>query len=606
MSTILSPQSESADEPLSAKPTVQSLKKTRWRKRGKSDAQSIQSAWETAPSINGGLDPMARRVMRWAGGKQFDVEPTQWCSYLRDFLDQFESPHRATVAESITTVLLAATVGHWRTACDAELLKTLVTHWRQCVVFGQQDSADASTVRILLGVELPIVLYGVGVTNKSDVNAAAKFLQSMTQCEGFETCLLQQSCQLRPALASIHRSQMMAKANGKKFADDVFDSMFSLAGWTLALTRQDGGRIHFASQDEIGRDQTSGDDGSENASNNEDLKSDIAWLKSMTKIDAETFKPALDAVRGRRGGEGKLAWEVSLPESFWVDGDAGLAVMIPSWDKRRGRINLDFSGATMRIELLAGKCMIFDGPLETATVIDGKSLKAEGGWEVLCDYTDDDVHYLELEQVLSDGVRVQRQFMQLREDDAVLIGDSVLVPQTTDDQTDQDGPAIIQHTVGLPIAGGYAAQSPTETREVFLHRRKKNHAMVIPISAGEWRMGPTMSTLTADEDSASLRWQSFGGQRLYSPLWIDLQRRRFKRPRTWRRLTVAQELSIVADNVASAFRMQSGSSQWMFYRSLVAGGLRTVLGKHMIHDFFASRFDAGDGVHEELVTVEDE
>ena len=383
--------------------------------------------------------------------------------------------------------------------------------------------------------------------------------------------------------------------------------MIDLAGWTLALTERDGSRVSIT--DGLDEDQNAVgdvDEQSDESKAKKNHKSEIAWLKRLTKLDTEAFEPALEAVRGRRGGGGKLAWEVSLPESFWLDGDAGLSVMIPSWDKRRSRMHVDFSGATMRMQLLAGKRPIFDGAVVTTTVVDGETLTAEGGWEILCDYTDDDVHYLELEQVLSGNVRVQRQWMQLRDDDAVLIGDSVIVPSSETD----DGPAIIEHTVRLPIAGDYVGKAEPETREVFLSRGKKSHAMAIPISAGEWRMGPTMSTLVTDETSGDgsheLVWQSFGGQRMYSPLWIDLQRRRFKRPRTWRRLTVAEELSIVPDHTASAFRMQSGSCQWMFYRSLVAGGLRTVLGKHMMHDFFASRFDPSDGVHEELVTVEDE
>ena len=159
---------------------------------------------------------MACRALRWAGGKKFDVEPTQWCSYLRDFLDQFESPHRATLAESFTSVLLAATVGQWRSTCDKPLRQSLVTHWRQCMAYGQQDAADASATRIMLAVELPIALHGVGVTNKSDVNAATKFLSSMVNGEGFETCLLQQQHELRSAMASMIRSQIIAKAHAKK------------------------------------------------------------------------------------------------------------------------------------------------------------------------------------------------------------------------------------------------------------------------------------------------------------------------------------------------------------------------------------------------------
>ena len=322
------------------------------------------------------------------------------------------------------------------------------------------------------------------------------------------------------------------------------------------------------------------------------------WLNHLATLDPDCFKPAAAAALRGEGG-GKLAWEVSLPESCWIDGDAGLAVLIPAWNRRRGRLDVDFSRPVMRVTVGGGKQPALDGEIACQTTIDGSVRKPVSGWEELCQYTDDDVHYLELEQKLDGGAVLQRQLLTLRDDQAVLIGDSVLVPEV-----DSGAAAVgIEHVVRMPIGGQHVARDAAETREVFLRRDDRDQALVIPVGGGEWRVGSTNATLVANGED--LVWRSTGRQRMYSPLWIDLQRRRFDRPRTWRRLTVAEELKLVDSNVATAFRIQSGSSQWMFYRSLVPGRLRTVLGKHLMHDFYASRFDPGDGVHEDLVTVDD-
>ncbi|MDC0295614.1 hypothetical protein OAL35_02040, partial [bacterium] len=70
-------------------------------------------------------------------------------------------------------------------------------------------------------------------------------------------------------------------------------------------------------------------------------------------------------------------------------------------------------------------------------------------------------------------------------------------------------------------------------------------------------------------------------------------------------LTVADQLRIVEPSEANGYRVQFGSEQWMIYRSLKDQKTRTVLGKHLIADFYCSRFDSGDGSHEELITVDD-
>ena len=86
-------------------------------------------------------------------------------------------------------------------------------------------------------------------------------------------------------------------------------------------------------------------------------------------------------------------------------------------------------------------------------------------------------------------------------------------------------------------------------------------------------------------------------------MWFDFQQRRFKRPRTWRQLTVAEELRIVDPDESVAFRIQQGSEQWIVYRMLHGDRTRTFVGKHILADLYCARFNASDGTLEDMLTV---
>ncbi len=103
---------------------------------------------------------------------------------------------------------------------------------------------------------------------------------------------------------------------------------------------------------------------------------------------------------------------------------------------------------------------------------------------------------------------------------------------------------------------------------------------------------------------ASLELRQQGqGSRLYAPLFIDLDHRRFKSPVTWRQLTVAEQLQIQPPSAAVGYRVQVGREQWLFYRSLAAPANRTVLGQNLTAEFYAGCFDS-DGEADELVGIE--
>ena len=220
--------------------------------------------------------------------------------------------------------------------------------------------------------------------------------------------------------------------------------------------------------------------------------------------------------------------------------------------------------------------------------------------------------------------------MVVRDDRCVLLSDAVSDVQPAKGKRVRNVRCISR----FPIANPMTATEEEETREVFLFDGKRR-AMAVPLAASEWRVGPTRSqlrtesnphaesdaTAALDPDEATSVFQSAdakplpapsthlvlettGQGNVYSPLWLDFQSRRFNRKRTWRVLTVGEDLQTIPRETAAAFRLQMGSEHWAVYRSFAGARPRTFLGKNLVADFFAARFHPGDGGMEELVTVD--
>ena len=54
----------------------------------------------------------------------------------------------------------------------------------------------------------------------------------------------------------------------------------------------------------------------------------------------------------------------------------------------------------------------------------------------------------------------------------------------------------------------------------------RKRALAIPLSGSEWRIGPSDSVVQESADGC-LVFSSSGAGRLYAPLWLDFQKRRF-------------------------------------------------------------------------------
>ncbi len=208
----------------------------------------------------------------------------------------------------------------------------------------------------------------------------------------------------------------------------------------------------------------------------------------------------------------------------------------------------------------------------------------ESTWDEVCWFSDDDVDYLEIEAQLTDGLRVQRQILLAREDRFLFLADAVLCGTA----------APLEYSGVLPLAGWVGWDPAAETCESFLTVGKPRagivpRALVLPLALPEWRSAARSGSLARTAAGMELR-QAVHGRSLFAPLFIDLDRRRIRKPFTWRRLTVGEALKAQPNDVAVGYRVEIAKQQWLFYRSLIAGGVRSVLGQQLAREFMVARF----------------
>ena len=245
---------------------------------------------------------------------------------------------------------------------------------------------------------------------------------------------------------------------------------------------------------------------------------------------------------------------------------------------------IDFRAAEVQIELLAeGKPLLRDAWLWQARA-GGRPLTAAGSWEEICWHSDADVDYLELRLPLLDGWKLERQMLLGRKDSCLLLADALIGPRDADVP-----PSELRYAGSLPLASDLTFEPAGETREGWLSKSSRRLATVIPLSLPEWRCEFCHGDVS-EADGMLAYSVAAHGRNLFAPLWLDLTTVRAKRPITWRRLTVGEELHAVPRDLATGFRVQFGIEQWLVYRSLARRSNRTILGQNFSTEFACCRF----------------
>lgn len=251
-----------------------------------------------------------------------------------------------------------------------------------------------------------------------------------------------------------------------------------------------------------------------------------------------------------------------------------------------------YGGRHVQTELCCGRAVLWSGVWQLEVRCNGRAAKPLSDWEEVLRVTDGEADCLELGIELSEGLRVERQILLARKDCFLFLADRILAQQ----------PVRLDYRACLPLAPAVGFRGAEESREGFLTALRRRRALVLPLALPEWRADDRFGSLEQSNRGLEL-CQSAEGRGMFAPLFFDLEPHRFGRPLTWRRLTVAENLQAVADDVAAGFRVQISGRQWLVYRSLAPKANRTLLGHNLATETVVARFQR-DGEVDAILEIE--
>ncbi|ADB15702.1 hypothetical protein Psta_1018 [Pirellula staleyi DSM 6068] len=334
-------------------------------------------------------------------------------------------------------------------------------------------------------------------------------------------------------------------------------------------------------------------------------KEDRLLVKQGLALFPKAQRAVLEELLEASGSAKAKTSTSALPPPANYSESAGVAILRSSWQAPRTQVTVTFVDATCTLEVLAAGEPVFSGDWPLEVKLDGAAIAPSDSWEEVLWHSDADVDYLEIEIALEGGVRLQRQILLSRKDHALLLAEAVLGEEVFAKEATHK---LAINTV-LPLAQEVHLATERETRDARLSRENKSLASVLPLSLAEWRAelspGEMIERRTAGSDGPSLlvHSQAIEGRNLYAPLFIDLHPARRNMPVTWRRLTVAENLTIVRRDAATGYRAQVGPWQWLVYRSLGIQANRTLLGQNYATEFVCCRF-CPNGSTEDILEVQ--
>jgi hypothetical protein len=318
-------------------------------------------------------------------------------------------------------------------------------------------------------------------------------------------------------------------------------------------------------------------------------------LEAAFKLSADSTNRQLAAIalpKSSAKATAKPKKGVTLPPASMHCEESAIAALRRGWNRDDERLVTRFAGQSCQVELVSSGQISISGEWQFSLSRQGQPLEPVSDWESICWHSDAEVDYLELQLQLTDNVILQRHMILAREDRFLLLADAVL------------GSSIggLEYCGILPLAAGIEFSPATETREGTLVAAGRPLAQVLPLALPEWRSDARVGQLSATARGLELH-QETEGRRLFAPLFIDLDRTRFRKRLTWRALTVAESLLSVATERAAGYRVAIGKEQWIIYRSLGPVGNRTLLGHNLSTETLVARFGS-DGEVTSIIEIE--
>ncbi len=254
-------------------------------------------------------------------------------------------------------------------------------------------------------------------------------------------------------------------------------------------------------------------------------------------------------------------------------------------------LSVTHGGRQACCELRRAGIPILNGNWNWKLSVAGADVGSKNQWTNICSEINEHAAYVELQLDLDHGFQIDRQVFLARQDGFAFLADVVTGPQA----------GVGEYRMRLPLAVAKCWEPATETQDGQILVGRRRVATVLPLCLPEWRSEP--GGRLESTDGQLVLTMPLRGRRLQAALFIDLDSSRLRRPVTWRRLTVAESLTVVPRDVAVGYRVQVGKSQWLVYRSLAPRGNRTVLGQNVTAEFVVARFRP-DGMVEKLLEIE--
>jgi len=503
-------------------------------------------------------------------------DPLAWlidgaiCEFDSDRILASAKTNKLNVSDCLGTLGAAR---EFNKGLDDPLLRNLETI-RDCC---QSNHMSYLNEQLIL-VELPIMLLHKFVVeedgSRQRLPAAEEAIDLLSECvlsvldddgwPGLEVCH-----DFGPLAASWTRSVALLKSVGMSLDDDVAEVLRWLPRQIMRLKRSDKTLMLSSSPATVPDDL---------------LNLMISTLGDAD--DAEILKRTVDSPKSPKPNL------VMLDKSCNTISTWGESLLFhDGWEQKSCRLSAVFNEQGCQLEIAKSKTLIH-GNVFPDLIVDGNPLTILDQPDVLVEYLDGRVAFAEIEWHFDNEVVMQRQIILSLEDKFAWIGDAVVAPAESD----------IEYRCDWSLGEGISNVEESETCESYFYDGKKMRGLIIPPALGEWKAERSGGQVSFAEDHFTMH-ANRRGRALYVPVFLDLSPKRSLKPRTWRQLTVAEDLDIVDQDSAVAYRIQVGKKQFVFYRSMAEPRNRTFFGENVNTEMFLGRFEK-NRLMTELVQIE--
>lgn len=258
------------------------------------------------------------------------------------------------------------------------------------------------------------------------------------------------------------------------------------------------------------------------------------------------------------------------------------------------RLELDYSSPEIRLSLLLDDVGLLDGVWTSQLIREnGERLSVQGDWLAACWQSDSDGDYLELQICPTDDIRIDRSVYFDRKGEFAWFADAVV----SDPQTNP----IVAMESRVPLSAGI--QATAAERGEFALKAKGLAARFFPLTLPTDTKGKTAGSVQLVDGELVVNVVCENGNG-WSPVLIDWNGTRSKKPATWKRVTVSESREVLPNSAAIAARWQCGAEHLLCYRALTQPELaRAVLGMHTWYETVMVRITV-PGKYTPLIQIE--